>query len=81
MTSGRMKTEYVVNSLKSLNQPLTEMYFHPGCHPCGEIRHWMPDYHHEEELAALLSPEVMRVLQDENIVLRNYRAEIKRIPC
>ena len=79
LNSGRMTEWYLLDTLRRLKKPLTEIYFHPGCLPCDEIRRWMPDYRHEEELAALVSDRVKELLVADGITLRNYRGEIKRI--
>jgi hypothetical protein len=39
----------------------------------------MPEYRHEEELAALTSPRVIRKLKELEIRLRNYRGEEKTV--
>ena len=77
LNSGRMTEEYLLAALDSVGEGTTEMYFHPGCLSCAEVSHWMPDYRHEEELAALTSPRVMARLADLGIGLRNYRGEEK----
>lgn len=79
LNSGRMTEEYLLNALDSLRDGVTEIYFHPGCHPDEVLRRWMPDYRHEEELAALTSPRVREKLKSLGIVLRNYRGEQKRL--
>jgi hypothetical protein len=37
----------------------------------------MPDYRHEEELAAIISPRVRKKLAELHIGLCNYRGETK----
>jgi len=77
LNSGRMTEVYILKALDILEDGVTEIYFHPGTLPDEEIRKWMPDYRHEEELAALVSPRVKEKLKAEGIVLRNYRGEAK----
>ena len=77
LNSGQMTEAYLLAALDQLQDGLTEIYFHPGCHPDATLRHWMPDYRHEEELGALTSPQVREKLKSLGIVLRNYRGEIK----
>jgi chitin disaccharide deacetylase len=77
LNSGRMNEEYLLKALDILREGLTEIYFHPGTLPDDEIRKWMPDYRHEEELAALVSPRVKERLKAQGITLRNYRGEVK----
>jgi hopanoid biosynthesis associated protein HpnK len=77
LNSGRMSEQYLLRALDSLREGITEIYFHPGCNPCGEMRRLMPDYLHEEELSALTSPRVREKLSSLGIILRNYRGEEK----
>ena len=79
LNSGRMTEGYLLGLLDDLQPGTTEIYFHPGCLPCSEITRRMPDYRHEEELAALTSPGVVRKLKDLGIRLRNYRGEEKTV--
>jgi hopanoid biosynthesis associated protein HpnK len=79
LNSGRMTEEYLLDVLDDLQNETTEIYFHPGCLPCAEISRRMPEYRHEEELAALTSPRVIRKLKELGIRLRNYRGEEKTV--
>jgi hopanoid biosynthesis associated protein HpnK len=79
LNSGRMTEDYLLKALDILQECLTEIYFHPGCRPDDELRHWMPDYRHEEELAALISSGVKEKVKALGIRLRNYRGDIKEI--
>jgi hopanoid biosynthesis associated protein HpnK len=78
LNSGRMTEEYLLKALDILQDGITEIYFHPGCHPDPELAKWMPDYRHEEELAALTSRKVMERIRAAGILLRNYRGEVKQ---
>jgi hopanoid biosynthesis associated protein HpnK len=77
LNSGRMTEEYILQILDGLNEGLTELYFHPGILPDAEISRRMPDYRHEEELAAIISPRVRKKLAELHIGLCNYRGDIK----
>ena len=79
LNSGRMTEAYLLLVLEDLQPGSTEIYVHPGCLPCTEITRRMPDYRHEEELAALVSPAVMSKVRERGIRLVNYRGEEKRI--
>ena len=79
LNSGRMTEAYLLRLLEELQPGNTEIYVHPGCLPCAEITRRMPDYRHEEELAALVSPAVMSKVREGGIRLVNYRGEEKRI--
>ncbi len=77
LNSGKMTEEYILNIIEGLQEGLTEIYFHPGILPDAEISRRMPDYRHQEELAAITSPTVRGRLQELQIQMQNYRGEIK----
>ena len=77
LNSGRMTEAYVLNILNDLRDGLTEIYFHPGVLPDAEITRRMPDYRHEEELAAINSPAVREKLKQLKITVQNYRGDVK----
>jgi hopanoid biosynthesis associated protein HpnK len=77
LNSGRMTETYVTGILDGLEDGLTECYFHPGCLPDAEITRRMPDYRHEEELAAITSQQVREKIDRLKIELCNYRGERK----
>jgi len=77
LNSGRMTEGYLLQILDGLHEGLTELYFHPGILPDAEISRRMPDYRHEEELAAILSPRIKLRLAELNIGLENYRGDTK----
>ncbi len=79
LNSGSMTEDYLLRALDILQEGMTEIYFHPGLHPDDELSRRMPDYHHEEELAALTSPRVKERVAQLGIILRNYRGEKKEI--
>ena len=61
--TGAMNEETVLRLLADLPEGTTEMYFHPATRRCPEIDGPMPDYQHEAELAALISPRVRDALR------------------
>jgi len=77
LSSGQMTESYLLAILDDLQLGTSEVYLHPGCLPDAEISKRMPDYRHEEELAALLSPRVRERLRQLEITLTNYRGETK----
>lgn len=77
LNSGRMTEGYILNIIDTLQDGLTEIYFHPGILPDAEISRRMPDYSHQEELAAITSPAIRGRLQELRIQVQNYRGEIK----
>jgi len=77
LNSGRMTEAYILNIIDGLQKGLTEIYFHPGILPDAEISRRMPDYRHQEELAAITSPTVRERLKKLQIQVQNYRGEVK----
>lgn len=60
--SGRMTADRLLRLAAHLPEGDSEIYFHPASRRDEAIAAWMPDYQHEAELAALLDPEIRRVL-------------------
>jgi chitin disaccharide deacetylase len=79
LNSGRMTEDYLINALHILQDGVTEIYFHPGSLPDDELRGRMPDYRHEEELAALTSSRVKDQIRGLGIRVMNYRGDMKEI--
>lgn len=77
LNSGRMTEAYILGIIEGLQEGLTEIYFHPGILPDAEISRRMPDYRHQEELAAITSPTVAHRLHQLQILVQNYRGEVK----
>lgn len=61
--SGGMDEALVTRLAGHLPDGVSEIYFHLATRRCPEIERTMPDYRHEEELRALLSPRVRDALQ------------------
>jgi hypothetical protein len=62
--SGHMTEARVLQILAALPDGVSEIYFHPASGRDALIDATMPDYEHEAELAALLSPLVRARLDD-----------------
>jgi len=77
LNSGRMTEAYILKIIEGLQDGVTEIYFHPGILPDAEISRCMPDYRHEEELAAIISPVVRDRLKELKITVQNYRGDMK----
>lgn len=77
LNSGRMTEAYILKTIECLQDGVTEIYFHPGILPDAEISRRMPDYRHEDELAAIISPLVRERLKELKITVQNYRGEVK----
>ena len=77
LNSGCMTESYILNILDGLGDGLTEIYFHPGCLPDQEITRRMPDYCHQEELAAITSPAVRQKVKSLQIAVQDYSGVVK----
>jgi hopanoid biosynthesis associated protein HpnK len=67
LQSGQMTEGYVVKALGELQAPTAELYFHPSLESLGEVLGPNPD-----DLAALLSPTVRRVIGERGLRLATY---------
>jgi hopanoid biosynthesis associated protein HpnK len=70
--SGAMNEARLLQILQALPAGVTEIYLHPATESGGTIAPSMPDYRHQEELNALLSPAVRGALADPTIQLGGY---------
>ncbi|HEV2673840.1 MAG TPA: hopanoid biosynthesis-associated protein HpnK [Aliidongia sp.] len=60
--SGAMTEARVAALIPHLPDGITEIYFHPATSLSPKLARTMPTYRHADELAALLSPEVKRLV-------------------
>jgi len=60
--SGHMTEARLLRLIPNLPPGRNEIYFHPAARPDAWLERLMPDYEHEAELAALLSPRVRAAL-------------------
>ena len=74
---GAMTPELVRGILSNLPEGITEFCFHPATRRCEEIDRTMPDYHHEDELLALISKSLMQAAQEVNAQRTTY-SELRR---
>jgi chitin disaccharide deacetylase len=70
--SGQMTEARILRLLEALPAGTSELYCHPAVAQTPALARTMPDYRPAEELAALLSPEVRRVIQESGIALVSY---------
>ncbi|HYM02208.1 MAG TPA: hopanoid biosynthesis-associated protein HpnK [Stellaceae bacterium] len=70
--SGAMTEPRVLRLLAVLPEGVTELYCHPATLRTPRLAAAMPDYRPAEELAALLSPAVRRLIADEAVDLVSY---------
>ncbi len=65
--SGHLTPELFEQFILHLPDGLTEIYCHPATRRCPEIDETMLDYEHEEELRALISPEIKAALVQRSV--------------
>ena len=71
--SGQMTAEQLLTLIPRLPDGVTEIYFHPAARRDPALDALMPDYAHEEEMAALLDPRVRKALASCEL-LQGYTA-------
>jgi len=75
LNSGRLTEEYLLQCLDTLQEGLTEIYFHPADPDTPE----MPDYRQVEETAAISGEKVRKKIKALGITLCNYSGETKDV--
>ena len=70
--SGHMTEARVLRLIEALPAGTTELYCHPAVTQTPALARTMPDYRPAEELAALLSPRVRRLIESAGIALVSY---------
>jgi chitin disaccharide deacetylase len=76
--SGAMVEGRVLALLDHLREGVTELHFHPASGRAPELDRTMPTYVHEQELTALLSPEVRAALSRPGIELTRFADLVRR---
>lgn len=72
LQSGRMTESYLQRILPQLSSGVYEFYFHPALAGCPEMMRATPDYLYTEELAALTSANIRRMITDLGFQLVNF---------
>lgn len=75
LNSGRITEDYLLGSLDTLQDGLTEIYLHPA----DSENPQMPEYRQRDETATLLSRKVREKIRSMGIGLCNYRGEVKDV--
>lgn len=70
--TGGMTEARVLRLLAALPPGTTELYCHPTVTQTPALARTMPDYRPAEELAALVSPAVRRLIESEGLELISY---------
>lgn len=77
LNDGRITEGYLLGLLPYLQPGVTEIYGHPASTVDAELRRWTPQYQHQQELLALLSPRLQAALEREEIEVISYRDLVK----
>ena len=72
--SGHMTTDRLVRLIPHLPPGLSEVYLHPAAWRDARLARLMPDYEHEAELEALLSPRVRDARAEAGVSQTTYGA-------
>lgn len=70
--SGHFTTARLLSLIPHVPGGVSEFYFHPAARRDAALTQLMPDYAHEEELAALLAPEAREALEEAGITRTSY---------
>ncbi len=70
---GRMTEAHLLGLIPRLKGGVTEIYCHPALYPDPELSRWGRGYRRQEELAALMSPELKKTLSLHGIALSDFR--------
>lgn len=65
--SGHLTSDLLRQFIRHLPAGVTEIYCHPATRRCPEIDETMADYEHEEELKALINPDIRAALMQRNV--------------
>ncbi len=71
--TGNLDQQKLVAALRKLSPGVTELYFHPATLSGGVIAPSMSGYHHADELAALVSPQVQQLVSGLKTIVGGYR--------
>jgi hopanoid biosynthesis associated protein HpnK len=74
LNSGRVTEEYLLKTLETLQDGVTEIYLHPA----ESDNPLLPGYQQTAELSALLSARVREKIASLGIMLCNYRGDLKK---
>ena len=72
--SGAMTVERVAGIIRTLPDGVSELYLHPAVETTPALAAAMPGYRHAEELAALTSLAVKRMVREQGVSLTTYGA-------
>jgi hopanoid biosynthesis associated protein HpnK len=79
--SGAMTEARVAALIPHLPDGVSEIYFHPATSLTPTLAATMPTYRHTDELAALVSPEVKRLVELQGIERTSFTDLVTRAPA
>lgn len=65
--TGQMIEEAWGSAIPKIKRGVTEIYCHPATATTGVLKETMPNYRHAEELRALMSPKIKKMLEEAGI--------------
>ena len=74
--TGAMTAERLLSVVGTLPVGVSEIYLHPATRRDERLAALMPDYAHEQELAALLDPRIRTALQSHTVEMLNGYAAL-----
>lgn len=72
--TGAMVEEVWKKIIPQIKEGITEIYTHPALLTTGILKETMPDYQHQKELSALMSPQIRDQLSKAGIELTSFSA-------
>ena len=72
--TGAMVEEAWKKIIPQIKEGVTEVYTHPALLTTGILKETMPDYQHQKELSALMSPQIRDQLSKAGIELTSFSA-------
>jgi len=75
---GRMTEAHLTGLVPRLQPGVTEIYCHPGLYADPELKRCAPQYHRQEELAALMSPHLKASLAAAGVRVTDFRELSRR---
>lgn len=75
---GHLTEEFIACYLRHMPDGLTEIFFHPAVETSASSRECQPGYQHAEELRALCSSKVRRLIEAQDARLTSFRELAER---
>ncbi|HEU5407481.1 MAG TPA: hopanoid biosynthesis-associated protein HpnK [Nitrospira sp.] len=77
--SGHLTSDLLERFIQYIPAGVTEIYCHPATRRCPEIDETMADYEHEEELKALIDPDIRAALMQQSVQRLTFSQLLPRL--